>query len=88
MLDGQNGGRGRAGGRRGRDGRDEGGVDAALPFPLKGRVKHSKWGEGTVLRYEEDKIVVLFEEEGVKSMVTQFVIENALLERPGDTAPS
>jgi ATP-dependent DNA helicase RecQ len=60
----------------------------SLPFPLKGRVKHSKWGEGTVLRYEEDKVVVLFEEEGVKSMVTQFVIENELLERLDNDGPA
>ena len=53
------------------------------PFPLKGRVRHTKWGEGTVMRYEEEgaKVVVLFEEAGLKSMVTQFVIEKALLER-------
>jgi ATP-dependent DNA helicase RecQ len=51
-----------------------------LPFPLKSRVKHRKYGAGTVMRYEEDKVVVLFEEEGVKSMVTEFVIEKGLLE--------
>jgi ATP-dependent DNA helicase RecQ len=53
----------------------------SLPFPLKSRVMHSKWGEGTVLHYEEDKVVVLFEEEGVKSIVTQFVLDNGLLEQ-------
>ena len=52
-----------------------------LPFPLKSRVKHNKYGGGTVMRYEEDKIVVLFEEEGVKSLVTAFVLEKGLLER-------
>ena len=54
-----------------------------LPFPLKCRVKHGKYGEGTVMRYEDDKVVVLFEEEGVKSLVTNFVVENGLLERVG-----
>jgi len=61
---------------------------ASLPFPLKGRVKHSKWGEGKVLRYGEDKVVVLFEEQGVKSMVTQFVLDNELLERLDNPAPA
>jgi ATP-dependent DNA helicase RecQ len=56
---------------------------AKHPFPLKSRVRHTKWGEGTVMRYEEGeaKVVVLFEEAGLKSMVTQFVIEKGLLER-------
>jgi len=54
----------------------------SLPFALKSRVKHSKWGEGTVMKYEDDKIVVLFEEQGVKSLVTEFVIRNSLLEMP------
>jgi ATP-dependent DNA helicase RecQ len=50
-----------------------------LPFAIKSRVVHKKYGEGTVMRYEEDKVVVLFEEEGMKSFVTQFVIDNGLL---------
>jgi ATP-dependent DNA helicase RecQ len=54
-------------------------VDHKLPFPVKSRVLHKKWGEGTVMRYEEDKVVVLFEEEGTKEMVTTFVLENKLL---------
>src|SRR3954447_4774255 len=27
-----------------------------LPFPLKSRVRHKKWGEGTVMSYEADKV--------------------------------
>jgi ATP-dependent DNA helicase RecQ len=50
-----------------------------LPFAIKGRVVHRKYGEGTVMRYEQDKVVVLFEEAGTKSFVTQFVIDNELL---------
>jgi ATP-dependent DNA helicase RecQ len=52
-----------------------------LPFALKSRVKHQKYGQGTVMKYEADKIVVLFEEQGVKSLVTEFVVENGLLEK-------
>ena len=59
--------------------------DDKLPFPLKSRVRHKKWGEGTVMRYEEEggKIVLLFEEEGLKSIVTQFALDNDLLEPVG-----
>jgi len=52
---------------------------ADVPFPLKGRVVHKKWGEGTVLRYEGEKIVILFDAEGEKTVVTDFVVSNALL---------
>jgi ATP-dependent DNA helicase RecQ len=52
-----------------------------LPFPLKSRVRHSKYGQGMVMKYDQDKIVVLFEEQGVKSLVTSFVVEKKLLER-------
>jgi ATP-dependent DNA helicase RecQ len=40
---------------------------------------HKRWGEGTVMRYEADKVVVLFEEAGMKEMVTGFVLEKKLL---------
>jgi len=33
-------------------------------------------------------VVVLFEEQGVKSMVTQFVLDNELLERLDNPAPA
>ncbi len=49
------------------------------PFPLQARVLHKKLGLGTVMRYEGDKIVILFDTEGYKSLVTQFLIENKLL---------
>ena len=55
-------------------------ADEGLPFAVKSRVAHKKWGEGTVMRYEADKVVVLFEEAGMKEMVTAFVLENGLLE--------
>ena len=52
---------------------------ADLPFALKSRVVHKKWGEGTVMRYDGDKIVILFDEQGEKAVVTQFVLDNQLL---------
>src|SRR5205807_5843589 len=39
---------------------------AGLPFPLKCRVLHKKYGEGVVMAYEADKIIVLFDTEGTK----------------------
>jgi ATP-dependent DNA helicase RecQ len=54
-------------------------MDDKLPFPLKSRVKHAKWGEGTVMHYDADKVIVLFEDAGMKEMVTAFVLEKKLL---------
>ena len=51
------------------------------PFPLQARVMHKKLGLGTVMRYEGDKVVILFDTEGYKSLVTQFLIDNKLLEK-------
>ena len=52
-----------------------------LPFPLKSRVLHKKYGEGVVMAYEAEKVVVLFDTEGNKSLVTDFVLKNRLLKR-------
>jgi ATP-dependent DNA helicase RecQ len=49
------------------------------PFQEKSRVTHAKLGAGTVMRYEADKVVVLFDDHGYKSLVTQFVLDNDLL---------
>ncbi|MDX2230497.1 MAG: RecQ family ATP-dependent DNA helicase [Leptolyngbyaceae cyanobacterium bins.349] len=38
------------------------------PFPLNARVMHKTWGEGTVMRHEGDKVVVLFEKVGYKTL--------------------
>jgi ATP-dependent DNA helicase RecQ len=53
--------------------------NAKLPFALKSRVNHKKYGGGTVMRYEEDKVVVLFEQEGLKSLLTAYVLDNQLM---------
>ncbi|HYO08177.1 MAG TPA: ATP-dependent DNA helicase RecQ [Tepidisphaeraceae bacterium] len=51
-----------------------------LPFPLKSRVTHNKFGEGVVMRYDDDgKVVVQFDAEGEKSMVTKFLLEHGLM---------
>ncbi len=51
-----------------------------VPFPLNSRVSHKTWGEGLVLRYEGDKLVVLFDEVGYKTLAVDIVTEKSLLE--------
>lgn len=50
------------------------------PFPINSRVCHKSWGEGLVMRYEEEKMVVLFDDVGYKNLAVEIVIENQLLE--------
>jgi ATP-dependent DNA helicase RecQ len=49
------------------------------PFELGSRVRHGEWGEGTVERYEDDKMVVLFDEVGYKTLSIELVRERDLL---------
>ncbi len=49
------------------------------PFALQSRVEHTEWGEGLVMRYEGDRIVVLFEEVGYRTLSLPAVQEHALL---------
>jgi ATP-dependent DNA helicase RecQ len=49
------------------------------PFAVASRVAHDEWGEGEVLRYEADKIVVLFDEAGYKTLAVPLVVERSLL---------
>ena len=51
------------------------------PFPINSRVVHKTWGEGMVLRYEGDKMVVLFDSVGYKSLAVDIVTERHLLEK-------
>lgn len=48
-------------------------------FPLSSRVVHTSWGEGQVMRFEEDKIVVLFDEVGYKTLAVEVLIRRGLL---------
>jgi ATP-dependent DNA helicase RecQ len=50
------------------------------PFPLGSRVQHGEWGEGLVQRYEADKMVVLFDEAGYKTLAVALVRERDLLQ--------
>ena len=49
------------------------------PFPLNTRVRHDAWGEGLVQRYEADKMVVLFDDVGYKTLDVGLVAERELL---------
>jgi ATP-dependent DNA helicase RecQ len=52
----------------------------ASPYPLLSRVRHTEWGSGMVMRYEGDRIVVLFEEVGYRTLGLDAVAERDLLE--------
>ncbi len=54
-----------------------------LPFPLQSQVVHASWGEGTVMHYDDDRITVLFTDEGYRTLDLSLVLENDLL-RPVD----
>jgi ATP-dependent DNA helicase RecQ len=50
------------------------------PFAVHSKVRHAEWGEGMVIAYEEDRMTVLFDEVGYKTLSVPVVIENDLLE--------
>ena len=50
------------------------------PFPVNARVAHAEWGSGQILRYEEDKVVVLFDAVGYKTLSVRTVVERNLLQ--------
>ncbi len=52
---------------------------AASPFALQARVEHVEWGEGVVMRYEGDRIVVLFEQVGYRTLSLRAVAARGLL---------
>ena len=49
------------------------------PFGVGARVEHRSWGAGEVLRREDDKIVVVFDQAGYKTLALDLVRENDLL---------
>lgn len=51
----------------------------AAPFPVGSRVAHAQWGAGTVMRYEGDTVVALFDTVGYKSLALALVIAHGLL---------
>jgi ATP-dependent DNA helicase RecQ len=53
--------------------------DHDTPFPVETPVEHTEWGPGVVMRVEDDRIVVLFDEVGYKTLGLAAVTENDLL---------
>jgi ATP-dependent DNA helicase RecQ len=54
-------------------------IDEASPFAVETPVEHSEWGAGIVMRVEDDRIVVLFDDVGYKTLALAAVTENGLL---------
>ncbi|WP_089155702.1 RecQ family ATP-dependent DNA helicase [Micromonospora sp. NBS 11-29] len=55
------------------------GDGAVGPFPVHSQVRHAEWGSGLVLSYEEDRMTVLFDEVGYKTLSVPVVSEQGLL---------
>ena len=53
---------------------------ADVPFAVGSRVTHEQWGEGVVQRYDDDAVVVLFDEVGYKTLALDVVRERGLLQ--------
>jgi ATP-dependent DNA helicase RecQ len=49
------------------------------PFPLHSTVRHAEWGVGLVLAYESDKMTVLFDDVGYKTLSVPVVRDQKLL---------
>ncbi|MGB3199730.1 MAG: RecQ family ATP-dependent DNA helicase [Nodosilinea sp.] len=57
---------------------DDDGVEQ--PFAMNSQVAHPAWGEGMVMRYEGNKIVILFGQVGYKTLDVELALEQQLLE--------
>jgi ATP-dependent DNA helicase RecQ len=50
------------------------------PFAIGARVAHDQWGEGVVQRYDDEALIVLFDDVGYKTLALEIVRERSLLE--------
>ncbi|MFI9547654.1 RecQ family ATP-dependent DNA helicase [Streptomyces sp. NPDC052016] len=61
---------------------------AAASFPVGTEVRHEQWGEGTVLSEDGDRITVLFDRSGYRTLALEAVAGRddllTVLRRPGD----
>ncbi len=55
------------------------GANGDQPFVLGSKVAHKRWGQGQVLQYEGENMVVLFDSVGYKTLSVQLVTEQGLL---------
>ncbi|AGL19612.1 ATP-dependent DNA helicase RecQ [Actinoplanes sp. N902-109] len=56
------------------------------PFAVHSSVEHPEWGTGMVMSYEEDKMTVLFESQGYKTLSVPVVLEHAILKQVSTSA--
>ena len=59
---------------------DESWDQADSPYPVGGPVRHRGWGPGEVVRFEGDRVVVLFDSVGYKTLDLAAVRDHDLLE--------
>ena len=52
---------------------------AAEPFAVHSKVRHGEWGTGTVMGYEQDRMTVLFDTLGYKTLSVPVVLMHQLL---------
>lgn len=64
-----------------RQGISESERDRRQPYELNSNVIHRSWGKGTVMRYEGDKIVILFDRVGYKTLSLDAAAFRGLLSR-------
>ncbi|MDT4986825.1 MAG: ATP-dependent helicase RecQ [Micromonosporaceae bacterium] len=50
-----------------------------MPYPVHSTVRHAEWGAGMVLRYEQDRVIVLFDDVGYKTLSVPVVVAGGLL---------
>jgi ATP-dependent DNA helicase RecQ len=53
------------------------------PFAVHSKVRHDEWGTGMVMGYEQNRMTVLFDQVGYKTLSVPVVLENQLLTRTG-----
>jgi ATP-dependent DNA helicase RecQ len=54
-------------------------VQGAEPFPIGARVTSELWGQGTIQRYDQDQVTVLFDDHGYRDLDVSIVLEKRLL---------
>jgi len=54
-------------------------LPASGPYPLHSTVRHPEWGAGTVLGYEKDRMTVLFDDVGYRTLSVSVVQSQNLL---------
>ncbi|GAA3831126.1 RecQ family ATP-dependent DNA helicase [Nocardioides panacisoli] len=56
-------------------------ADPRTPYPVQARVRHAEFGDGTVTDVEDDRLTVLFDDVGYRTLARDLVADGELLER-------